>query len=149
MTTSEKAKKLFENGYNCAQAVLCAFCDQTGMDEKTAYMLASSFGGGIGRMREVCGAVSGMAMVAGLLYGYTLDEEPSKKADHYALIQSLANKFREENGSIICRELLDTKPDTHIPEERTPQYYKKRPCSELVYCSAKIMQDYIDKHNSK
>ncbi len=149
MTTSEKAKQLFESGHNCAQAVLCAFCEQTGIDEKTAYMLSSSFGGGIGRMREVCGAVSGMAMVAGLLYGYTLDEEHAKKAEHYALIQSLANKFKEENGSIICRELLDVKPDTHVPEKRTAQYYKKRPCSELVFCAAKIMQDYIDEHNSK
>ncbi|MBE7026148.1 MAG: C_GCAxxG_C_C family protein [Ruminococcaceae bacterium] len=146
MDRADKAKNLFKNGYNCAQAVMCAFCDLTGMDEKTAYTLASSFGGGLGRLREVCGAVSGMAMVAGLLYGYTKEDEPSKKAEHYALIQTLANKFKEQTGGVVCRELLNSKDTTPTPEKRTPQYYQKRPCAELVYLAAKIMQEYIDEH---
>lgn len=146
MDRADKAKYLFKNGYNCAQAVACAFCDLTGMDEDTAYTLASSFGGGLGRLREVCGAVSGMAMVAGLLYGYTKEDEPSKKAEHYALIQTLANKFKEQTGGVVCRELLNSKDTTPTPEKRTPQYYQKRPCAELVYLAAKIMQEYIDEH---
>lgn len=146
-TKAEKAKQLFKNGHNCAQAVVCAFADEINMSEDTAYMLASSFGGGLGRMREVCGAVSGMAMVAGLLYGYKPGDEPDKKAAHYVLIQSLAGKFKDENGSIICRELL-TGPQANstspTPEKRTDEYYKKRPCAELVECAAKIMEEYIN-----
>lgn len=146
-----EAKKLFENGYNCAQAVLCSFCNEIGMDEKTAYKLASSFGGGLGRLREVCGAVSGMAMVAGLLYGYDVENEDSKKAEHYALIQELVNKFKSENGSIICRELLDKNSAASTaptPEKRTNEYYKKRPCGELVALATDIMQNYIDSKNN-
>ena len=144
MNRADKARDLFKNGYNCAQAVACAFCDLTGIDENTAYTLASSFGGGLGRLREVCGAVSGMAMVAGLLYGYTKDDEPIKKAEHYKLIQTLANKFKEKAGSIVCRELLNTNDTAPTPEKRTPDYYKKRPCDELVYIAAKIIEEYID-----
>ncbi len=144
---SKKAKQLFENGHNCAQAVICAFADEINMNEETAYMLASSFGGGIGRLREVCGAVSGIAMVAGLLYGYKPSDSPDKKPEHYALIQELAHKFLAENGSIICRDLLpedDANSTSPTPEKRTTEYYKKRPCAELVECAAKIMEDYIN-----
>lgn len=146
MKRSEKAKELFGKGYNCAQAVLCAFADECGMDEDTAYRLSSSFGGGLGRMREVCGAVSGMSMAAGLLYGYKKGDEPSKKGEHYKLIQSLAGKYKEENGSIICRELLSgvAHTDGTTPEARTKEYYKKRPCAELVECAARILEEYIE-----
>lgn len=149
MTKGEYAKSLFNSGYNCAQAVLCAFADEVGMDEKTAYKLASSFGGGIGRLREVCGAVSGMCMVAGLLYGYTAQDEPKQKSLHYARIQELANKFRDENGSIICRELLDGSvkaTDSPTPEKRTQEYYRKRPCGEYVKCAAQIIENYISEN---
>ena len=104
MDHREKAAELFVNGCNCAQAVAVAFCDVTGMDPRAAAKLSSSFGGGMGRMREVCGAVSGMLMVAGLLYGYDDpgENDVNKKA-HYRLVQTLAGQFREEIGSIICR----------------------------------------------
>ena len=105
MNHSEYAAQLFVNGYNCAQAVAVAFSDVTGLDEKTTAKMSSSFGGGMGRMREVCGAVSGMLMVAGLLYGYeTPGDDVSKKA-HYTLVQMLSAQFREDAGSIVCREM--------------------------------------------
>ncbi len=145
MNHEEKAKELFLQGYNCSQAVLLAFGDVTGLDEKTALMLSSSFGGGMGRMREVCGAVSGMFMVAGLLYGYSEAHDQAGKTAHYKRIQELADGFRRENGSIICRELLGLLggADSHVPEQRTDTYYKKRPCAELVAMAARIMDAYI------
>lgn len=146
---SQKAKDLFLDGYNCAQAVFCAFNDLTGLDFATASKLSSSFGGGLGRLREVCGAVSGMCMVAGLLYGPAYPDDRQEKADHYARIQELTRRFREENGSIICRELLGLKDATNVspvPEARTAQYYKKRPCAEMVECAARIMDEYISEN---
>lgn len=145
MDYGEKAKKLFESGYNCSQAVFCAFCDKTGIDMKTSAKLASSFGGGMGRLREVCGAVSGMFMVIGVLYGYDEPKNGGIKAEHYERIQKLAKEFESEAGSIICRELLglEEKRSEPIPEKRTEQYYKKRPCAELVYIAAKITEKFI------
>ena len=142
----KKAKELFMSGYNCSQAVLISFSDVTGLDEKTAAMLASGFGGGIGRMREVCGTVSGMVMVLSLATGYSDPADNDGKKDTYAAVQALADKFKEQNGSIICRELLGLeKPEgTHIPEKRTAEYYKKRPCAELVRCAAEIAEKYLD-----
>lgn len=146
---SQKAKDLFLDGYNCAQAVFCAFNDMTGLDFATASKLSSSFGGGLGRLREVCGAVSGMCMVAGILYGPAYPDDMQEKADHYARIQELARRFSEENGSIICRELLgftDAANVSPVPEARTAQYYKKRPCAEMVECAARIMDEYISEN---
>ena len=143
MSHSEKAVALFKSGYNCAQAVFVAFSDVTGLDEKTALMLSSSFGGGMGRMREVCGAVSGMFMVAGQLYGYSSPTDNDTKKEHYALIQRMAAKFREKNGSIICRELLGTNDSAPNPTERTDRFYKKRPCAELVAMCAEITDGII------
>ena len=139
---AERAKQLFLEGYNCAQAVVGAFSDVMEIDFDIAMKLASSFGGGIGRMREVCGAVSGMCMVAGDLKGYSDPKAKEEKTEHYRLIQELAGKFREENGSIICRELLGEGEGkvSHIPSERTDSYYKKRPCAELVYLAAAILE---------
>ncbi|MBQ9757837.1 MAG: C_GCAxxG_C_C family protein [Clostridia bacterium] len=144
-TKAEKAKELFEQGYNCSQAVLGAFCEDLGMDFETAMKLSSSFGGGMGRMREVCGAVSGLFMAAGLKYGYNSPEDTEGKAKHYKLIQNLADAFKQKNGSIICRELLgqDAKGNSHIPEKRTDEYYKKRPCSELVKDAALIFEEIL------
>lgn len=147
---AREAMDLFRQGYNCAQAVLVAFCKDLGLDEQQALMLSSSFGGGIGRMREVCGAVSGMAMVAGLARGYTDPRASSEKAAHYERIQKLANKFREKNGSIICRELLGLTrpgPDSPVPEERTTDYYKKRPCDILVGQCAAILEQELGKRD--
>ena len=139
---SQRAADLFHQGYNCAQSVFAAFCDDLGIDMETALKLAAPFGGGMGRMREVCGAVSGMFLVAGLEYGYTDPKAFGAKADHYQLIQELAQKFREENHSIICRELLGlgAGSDCPVPEKRTSEYYRKRPCAELVACAAGIME---------
>ena len=148
----EKAIKNFEDGYNCAQAVFLAFCDVTGLDEKTAITLSSSFGGGMGRMREVCGAVSGMFMVAGILYGYEDPKAKEEKAEHYARIQALAKDFCDINGSIICRELLsegERSTDPLTPSPRTAEYYKKRPCNLLVGDAAEILDRYIDKFPPK
>lgn len=142
---ADKAKALFTEGYNCSQAVLCAFEDVTGFDRETAAKISSSFGGGMGRMREVCGAVSGALMVLGLAKGYADPANPQAKKEHYALIQEFARRFREENGSIICRELLagTDASSGSVPEARTPEFYKKRPCAELVYFAAKITDEML------
>ena len=147
MDHTYKAAELFMNNCNCAQAVAVAFCDVTGMDETLAARMASPFGGGMGRMREVCGAVSGMLMVLGQLYGYTdPGEDDCHKAAHYDLVQKLAGKFREEAGSIICRELLDNPPSDPNPTPRTEEFYKTRPCARFVMIAAKILDDYIAEH---
>ena len=147
MDHREKAAELFVNGCNCAQAVAVAFCDVTGMDPRAAAKLSSSFGGGMGRMREVCGAVSGMLMVAGLLYGYDDpgEKDVNKKA-HYALVQQLAGAFREEVGSIVCREILKNPPSDPNPTPRTAEYYKTRPCARMVMTAARILDGYIASH---
>lgn len=141
----EKARELFKQGYNCSQAVFCAFAEELGIDFETAAKLSSSFGGGMGRLREVCGAVSGMFMVAGLKYGNTSPTDNETKKEHYARIQELAKRFRDQNGSIVCRELLglNHKSDNPTPEKRTEEYYKKRPCDELVAMAADIIEKYI------
>lgn len=148
MTHSEKACELFKEGYNCSQAVFAAFGDLTGMDEKTALTLSSSFGGGMGRMREVCGACSGMFMVAGLLYGYDSPTDKKAKTEHYERIQYLANEFKAKYETIICRDLLkNIKTDTNpVPSDRTEEYYKARPCVRFVEEAAKILDKYIEEH---
>lgn len=146
MTHEEKARELFERGYNCAQSVAGAFAEDMGMDIDTAARLSSSFGGGLGRLREVCGCVSGMALAAGAMYGYSDPKAVEEKAELYALIQEMAGKFREENGSIICRELLagitdDTSP---TPEPRTKQYYHHRPCAKFAASAAGILEKKME-----
>ena len=141
------AADLFLNDCNCAQAVLVAFCDLTGLEPEFAKKLSCGFGGGVGRLREVCGAVSGMVMVADLLYGYTdPGENDIRKKEHYELIQVLCNKFREEAGSIICREILDNPPSDPSPSPRTEEYYKTRPCTRMVMLAAKVLDEYIQEH---
>ena len=146
MDHREKAAELFLQGYNCAQSMLVAYCDVTGLEPDFAAKLSSSFGGGMGRMREVCGAVSGMLMVAGLLYGYdTPGDDVSKKA-HYHLVQDLAGKFREEAGSIVCRDILKNPPSDPNPTPRTAEFYAKRPCARMLTLAAGILDDYIREH---
>lgn len=139
----ERARELFCAGYNCSQAVIIAFSDLTGLDEKTGAKLGSCFGGGMGRMREVCGAVTGVFTVYGLVNGYSDTGDFDGKKKTYAVVQELADKFRQENGSIICRELLGLeKPEgTHIPAQRTEEYYKKRPCSDIVRLAVEILEN--------
>ena len=121
-----------------------AFRDLTGLTEEESARLASSFGGGMGRMREVCGAVSGMAIVAGILYGYDDPKAPGAVQNHYALVQRLAGEFRARNGSIVCRELLGgTASTSPMPDPRTAEYYKKRPCVDLVGDAAEILDEYV------
>lgn len=144
----EKAIQLFLEGYNCAQSVFLAFGDLYDLDQEMAAALSSSFGGGMGRLREVCGAVSGMFLAAGLLYGYTEPGDVEKKAEHYARIQELAAAYESANGSIVCRELLglSVKRQDPVPEARTEEYYRKRPCKELIGCAAQILDEYIREH---
>jgi len=141
---SHLAKELFEQGYNCSQSVFAAFCDETGLDLETALKISSSFGGGMGRLREVCGAVTAMFMIAGIKYGYTSPENDELKAEHYKLIQMLAAKFREHNGSYICRDLLGLDgADNPMPERRSEKYYQTRPCSSIVEYAAELMDELI------
>ncbi len=144
---SKRAGELFRQGYNCAQSVFCAFAEEVGMDFDTARKLSSSFGGGMGRLREVCGAVTAMFMIAGLKYGYTTPNDDDIKAHHYERIQMLANEFEKNNKSIICRELLglDIKHDSFIPTKRDEEYYTTRPCEKLVENAAEIISEYISK----
>ena len=142
---AQKAMGLFKEGFNCSQSVFLAFADMYEMDHKMALRLSSSFGGGMGRLREVCGAVSGMFMVAGVLYGYDDPKDYEAKKEHYERIQLLAKEFESLNGSIVCRQLLGLGEgkDITTPEKRSQEYYKKRPCAELVGIAAAIMEQYI------
>lgn len=142
---ADKAMALFKEGYNCAQAVTLAFSDLYPVEESLIAKLSSSFGGGMGRLREVCGAVSGMFMVAGLLYGYESPDSDAEKKKHYERIQALAHEFSDQTGSIVCRELLglSRKEDDPTPEKRTESYYQKRPCVEMVGLAAAILEQYI------
>ena len=149
MTYKDKAIELFLTGANCAQAVLTAFAPLVGLDEQTCLRISSSFGGGIGRLREVCGAVSGMCMAAGLLYGYDDLADPEAKKAHYARIQELCEAFRKRFGTLICRELLDQKTAADIspdPSPRTESYYRSRPCARQVGVAAEILEAYIQTH---
>jgi len=147
MDHSIAAGELFLGGCNCAQAVFLAFSDITGMDRKVAARLSSPFGGGMGRMREVCGAVSGMLMVLGVLYGYdeTPGNDPHKK-QLYVDVQALAGRFREECGSIICREILKNPASDPNPTPRTAEFYAKRPCARMVMTAARLLDEFIAEH---
>lgn len=140
------AGDLFLEGLNCAQAVAVAFTDVTGMDKKQAARLASPFGGGMGRMREVCGAVSGMLQVLGVLYGYDESTDDAGKKQLYKDVQALAAQFRQENGSIICREILKNPATDPNPSPRTAEYYAKRPCCRMVMTAARLLDVFIAEH---
>lgn len=143
----ERAKELFHQGFNCSQAVFAACADIYGIeDEALALRLAASFGGGIGRMRQTCGAACGMFMLAGLENGSAIEGDAEGKKQNYALVQDLAAKFQAENGSLICSELLGIapKPQEPTPEARTEAYYQKRPCVEMVATAVRIFLSTID-----
>lgn len=147
----KQAKAFFMEGYNCTQSIALAFCDEIGIEKSKLLRMVSSFGGGMGRLREVCGAVSGMFFVAGALYGYDDPKDMQAKKEHYARIQELAGQFRAETGSIVCRELLglEGKDKSPVPSERTAEYYKKRPCPEMIEMAANLMEAYILKQNDQ
>ena len=147
-THGEVASALFRQGYNCSQAVLGAFAEELNLNMDTAMKIACSFGGGIGRMREVCGAVSGMMMVCGMIHGYSTPETGSIKAEHYRLVQKLASEFRSKTGSIICRDLLGGAASSlPTPTERTKDFYAKRPCERLIYLAASILEERFFEEN--
>lgn len=135
MDRIDRAESLFRDGCNCSQAVFAAFADELGLDEELAKRVACGLGGGVGRMREVCGAVSAAAMVLGMRHG------PDKTAA-YPAIQDFCAKFKAETGSIVCRELLSGTGATSggAPDARTPEYYRKRPCVELVKLAVAFLE---------
>ena len=145
---SGRAHAYFEEGYNCSQSVLLAFLEELGLTKTEAARMASSFGGGMGRLREVCGAVSGMLLAAGIFCGYEDPCDDAGKQEHYELVQALAHRFQDRNDSIICRELLglDHPSDDPTPSPRTSEYYQKRPCADLVASAAEILADYLKQH---
>ncbi len=142
---ADLAKSLFLEGYNCAQAVFGAFCEDFGIDKETGLVISSGFGGGVARRREVCGAVSGAVMVLSMKYGYSSAEETEAKKALYEKIRGVLAVIEEETGSIICRELLglEEKVSSPVPEERTEKYYAKRPCAEIVYICAKAVEEHL------
>lgn len=152
MTKRERAEELFLKGYNCSQAVAGAFCEEVGVEFDILVKMASGFGGGMGRLREVCGTVSGMFLITSMLYGYNTPRDNEAKKELYTRIQTLAFRFKEKNGSFICRELLglDIKgADSPIPEARTAEYYKKRPCKTLAGDAAEILEQYIEENKAE
>ena len=146
MDRGEKAAELFLQGCNCAQAVAVAFCDVVDLTPDQAARMASSFGGGMGRMREVCGAVSGMLLIAGMVYGYEIPGDDVAKKEHYGRVQYLAGQFREQVGSIVCREILKNPPSDPNPTPRTAEFYKKRPCVRMVALAAAVLEKYMEEN---
>lgn len=146
----EKYKKMaldyFKQGYNCSQAVFMAYAANYGITPENAAALATSFGGGMGRLREVCGAVSGMFLVLGLEYPYTNIKDKASKNLNYKVVQKTANEFKSKMGSIICADLLKQKrePESHISADRTDEYYASRPCERCVMLAAEIVAKEID-----
>ncbi|HHU05425.1 MAG TPA: C_GCAxxG_C_C family protein [Clostridiales bacterium] len=134
---TQRTQEIFDNGYNCAQAVFGAFCEELGMDFETGMRLMSSFGGGIGGLHEVCGAVSGMAAAAGLAFASSAPSDTSAKERHYELIREMAGKFKDRNGFLICRELLAPLGENPEPEER------HRHCLSFVKCAAEILENEL------
>ena len=144
---AQRAFELFKDGYNCAQAVACAFSEELGMDESTIARLVSSFGGGMGKLREVCGAVTGAFFVLGALRGYSDPADNAGKSAHYARVQDFAVRFKAEHDAIICRDLLKglalKKEHTPEPEARTEEYYRVRPCVRFVETAARILDEML------
>lgn len=145
MTEKEKAKELFLQGYNCSQSVFTAFCDRFGIDEETAKKISAGLGGGVGRQREVCGAVSGAAMVLGCVSAPTDGSDSESKMKNYELVREFSERFRQIHNSIICREILEDREKNKgaVPDERTAEYYKDRPCLKAVEDAAEILMQML------
>ena len=146
MSRAERAKEYFMQGYACSQAVALAFSDLTGLTDEQIAKLTLPFGGGFGRQRLVCGAVSGLSVVVGLLFADSELSSENKKLV-YQIEQKLCTDFKAQTGSLICNDLLlGVNLEFGVggqAEERTQEYYKKRPCAELVYIAAKVLEDYL------
>ena len=150
MTHADKGAQYFCDGYNCSQSVVLAYCDDLKLDKELALKMSSSFGGGMGRLREVCGAVSGMAMCMSFVVPNSMPNDLINKKLNYSAVQDVAENFRQENGSIVCRELLglSCQKQDPTPSERTAEYYRKRPCVELVATAARIVGEKINLMNN-
>lgn len=143
---ADKAREMFLQGYNCCQAVVGAFADLYGFDPETAMKMAEGFGGGLGRMRLTCGAVNGMAMVAGMKMSHGKAGDLQRRGDIYAVVRQMVGEFKEQNGTFVCAELLGLsmpKDASPIPEERTPDYYKRRPCPDKIHQCGLIIEKYL------
>ncbi len=143
----QRATRLFKSGYNCSQSVVAAFADMYGFTEEQALRMSASFGGGIGRMRQTCGAACGMFLLAGLEKSAVDGADKEGKAANYALVQELAAEFKKRTGSLNCGELLGLKKKeavSSVPEARTEQYYAKRPCVRMVEEAARIWAEYLE-----
>ncbi len=145
MSRADRAEELFRSGYNCSQSVFAAFADVVGMTTEEAAKLASPFGAGFGKMREVCGAVSGMTLVAGYICGYDDPSDYEGKKALYALIQRMCGEFEAKEGTLICRELLGLAKgeDLSEPSIRTEEYYRSRPCIGACRTAAEIVEKHI------
>lgn len=144
MTHADKGAEYFSDGYNCSQSVVLAYCDDLKLDKELALKMSSSFGGGMGRLREVCGAVTGMFFVAGILHGYSNPTDKKAKDEHYKLIQELAEEFKAVHSTYICKDLLKVAgKQSPVSEERTPEYYKTRPCVRFVITACEILDKYF------
>ncbi len=145
MKNSKIATQYFKQGYNCAQSVFITYCEKFGIQKEVGLKLSSSFGGGMGRLREVCGAVSSMFAILGLEKGYTDFNDDKIKEKHYALIQKAANKFKEKHKTIICRELLGLENEniSPIPTKRTEEYYLSRPCENFIETACEIIDEFL------
>lgn len=146
----QRAVEFFMSGYGCSQSVVAAFADLYNLDETMAKRIAAGFGGGVGRMRMMCGTVSGLVILAGLDCGQTEGNDREGKAACYKVVQELLETFRQRNGSIICAELLGLNgcpvvKTTYVPDERNAEYYKKRPCAQKVESAARIFAEYLQK----
>ena len=143
----QRAVELFMSGYGCSQSVVAAFSDLYGLDDEMAKRISAGFGGGVGRMRMMCGAVCGLVVLAGLEKGQTEGADRDGKAECYKLVQDLLAEFKAEKGSLICSELLQLRkgqPVTHVPDERNAEYYRVRPCARNVECAARIFARYLE-----
>lgn len=143
---ADRARDMFLQGYNCCQAVVGAFADLYGFDPQTAMKMAEGFGGGLGRMRLTCGAVNAMAIVAGMKMSHGQPGDLKRRGEIYAVVRQMVEEFKANNGSIVCAELLGMalpKDDSPIPEERTPDYYKHRPCPDKIHQCGLIIEKYL------
>ena len=143
---AEQARQAFQQGYNCSQSVVIAYADVLEQDPEVLANLVSPLGGGMGRLCEVCGAVSGMFIVSSAAYRGASNTDRDVRAKQYAAVQQLAQRYGNECGSIVCRELLGLKQhsDAPVPEERTPDYYRRRPCAEYVALAARMVGEYLN-----
>ena len=149
-----RAVDYFMQGYGCCQSVVAAFADMYGLDEKLALKIAAGFGGGVGRMRMMCGAVSGIVMLLGLEEGQTDGADREGKSHCYKIVQQLLEESKQQNGSIICAEILglnghEKAVNSYVASERTAEYYKSRPCVAKVESAARIFAEYLEKKQSE